>query len=169
MRGWLVTALLVLWLTAAGCGYQMESSRLPGNATTLAIGNIRNLTYTGQLDIRLKSALRRKLERNPAIRLTAPGSGELLLEIELTELRVGRALDLADTDISSLGYVLSGRMLVRRTGGDKRILIREGVTASTTLNFNQPVIETPAVREEVAADVIDLFAEQVEKRLYAHL
>ncbi len=170
LHGLLAGLLLVeAGLLASGCGYRMETMGLPGQAGSLGIGTIRNLTYSGGLDVHLKKLLRNRLLRNPNFKLTTPEQSELVLEIELTDLQVGRALDVSDTDISSLSYRLEGRMSLRRgREGEKKVILNRNLTAYSILSFSLPVIETPEVRAEIAEDVLEVFVDQVENSLYSH-
>lgn len=164
----LAAALLAVALLGAGCGYRMETPTLPGNARSLGIGQIRNLTYTGELDVRLKNALRNQLLRNPGFLLTSPERSELVLEISLDELKVSRPLDVADTELSALVYRLRGTVTVYRMGPEKLEILKKRITAGSRLDFDIPVLETPAVRDEIRDDVIVAFAVKVEEALYQH-
>ena len=167
----LIAVLLVaaaLTGPAGGCGYRMEGQGLPGNARSLGLGQINNLTFTGELDVRLRSELRRVLLRNPAFSLTSPEASELVMEINLTRLTVTRPLDVSDTDLSSLRYQLRGTMLLFRREPVKRRILRTRLVARVRLDFDRAVMETPAVRDEIGEDVIIAFAELVEKALYRH-
>ncbi len=155
-------------LAVAGCGYRMETEGLPGNAHSLGIGRIRNLTHTGELDVRLRTELRRRLARNPSFRLTPPERAELQLEVALTRLRVTRPLDVSDTDLSSLRYVLGGVMTVFRRMPERKQIMRRKVNAMVRLDFDRAVIETAAVRDELDEDVIIEFAGQIVQTLYRH-
>ncbi len=160
---WLAAALLL-----AGCGYSMETRSLPDHAHSLSIGKVRNLTYTGELDVRVKQELRQKLLRNPALVLKSPKESDLVLDIDLDSLNVSRALDVSDTDLSSLLYSLSGGMTLYRPFPRKTVVLQRKVSASTRLNFNQAVIETPAVRDEITTDVILAFVAEIEHQLFQH-
>ena len=161
-------AIALLLLGLAACGYHMEGEYLPENLTTLSIGPIHNRTYTGELDVRLKHELRRKLSRNPNLRLAGQGRGELTLEIELTSANIIRRLDVSDTDLSSLRMRLKGKMILRRTDVRTRIVRQRKISVLARLGFDTPVIETPAVRDEITNDAIILFAEQVESVIYSN-
>ena len=146
----------------------MEGQYLPENLKTLSIGTIHNRTYTGELDVRLKHELRRKLSRNPNLRLVGQDRGELILDIELTSARILRRLDVSDTDLSSLRMRLKGRMTLRRADEQARKVHQGGISVSTTLRFDTAVIETPAVRDEITNDAIILFVEKVESAIYSN-
>jgi hypothetical protein len=161
-------AIALLLLGLAACGYHMEGEYLPENLTTLSIGPIHNRTYTGELDVRLKHELRRKLSRNPNLRLAAQGRGELTLEIELTSAKITRRLDVSDTDLSSLRMRLRGNMTLHRTDVQPRIIRQRQINIVASLRFDTPVIETPAVRDEITNDAIVLFVENVESVIYSN-
>ena len=149
-----------------GCGYRMETAKLPDNAESLGIGTIRNLTYTGELDIRLKNLLRRRLLRNPAFSVISPDRSQLILEIELKELIISRTQDVSDTDITSFGYTLKGEMQIIRAGPERIVVLKKNVEAKSVLSFNQPVVETPAVIDDAAHEVMIIFAEKVEEGIF---
>jgi hypothetical protein len=160
-------ALTALLLTGA-CGYRMDTVGLPDNAKSLGIGQIRNYTYTGELDVRLKHELRRKLLRNPAFTLTSPEHSELVLEVSLTRLTVSRPLDVSDTDLSALLYRLRGSVSVFRTFPERRLVLKQRITTIVRLDFDRPVMETPAVRDEINEDVVIAFAAEIEQALFRH-
>ena len=151
-----------------GCGYRMETAKLPDNAESLGIGTIRNLTYKGELDIRLKNILRRRLLRNPAISVISPDRSQLILEIDLKKLIISRTQDVSDTDITSFGYTLKGEMQIIRAGPEKKVVLKKNIVAISVLSFNQPVIETPAVIDDAANEVMIIFAKKVEQGMFIH-
>ena len=151
-----------------GCGYHMEAQHLPRNASTLAIGTIHNRTFTGELDLRLKDQLRRRLMRNPSFALTAAEGSELVLDIDLTHAAFIRALDVSNTSLSSLSMRLKGRARLRSTGAEAKLIRNKAISVRARLNFDQPVIETPAVRDEITGDAIAAFVKRVEAMLYSN-
>ena len=163
----MLAALSLAALGLGACGYRMEGQFLPDNLSTISIGDIPNRTFTGELDVRLKHELRRKLTRNPNLRLVAENQGELTLEVQLNHASFSRHLDVSRTDLSSLRMSLSGRVTLRRTDAEPRIVRSQDISVSTALGFDQPVIETPAVRDEITNDAIVLFVKQVESMIYA--
>ncbi len=173
MRGRRLTALLAVALLAtlasgAGCGYRMESRGLPEGAASLGIGTIRNRTFTGELDVRLKHELRRKLLRNPAFALVSPERSQLVLEVDLLRADFVRSLDVSNTSISSLVLVLEGRINLRKARGGQPVIRNAGVAVSTRLDFDRSVIESAAVRDEIEHDAVVAFAAKVEQLLYEH-
>ena len=144
----------------------MEGEYLPENLSSISIGAVRNRTFTGELDVRVKHELRRKLMRNPHLRLLVRGQGELTLEIELTNASFTRFLDVSNTDLNSLRLRLDGRVLLFRTGDKRKVVRSQQISVSTVLGFDQPVIETPAVKDEITNDAIVLFVERVESVIY---
>ncbi len=167
-RGAARMAFAALLPGLVGCGYQMEAQHLPQNASTLAIGAVRNRTFTGELDLRLKDQLRRRLMRNPSFALTAAEGSELILEIDLTHAAFIRALDVSNTNLSSLSMRLRGRVRLRGTGAEAKLIRSQAISVGVTLSFDQPVIETPAVRDEITGDAIAAFVERVEAMLYGN-
>lgn len=166
-RGAYGTAIILATLSLGACGYRMDGQFLPDNLSTISIGAIQNRTFTGELDVRLKHELRRKLTRNPNLRLVAEHQGELTLEVRLNQASLSRHLDVSRTDLSSLSMSLSGRVTLRRTDAQPRIVRSQDISVSTSLGFDQPVIETLAVRDEITNDAIVLFVERVESMIYA--
>ena len=144
----------------------MEGEYLPDNLSTLSIGAIHNRTFMGELDLRLKHELRRKLLRNPNFRLMPKGRGELTLAISLTKAEFVRSLDTSDIDISSLRVRLAGTVVLRRTDSKPRLMRERTISVTSLIRFDQPVIETPAVRDEVINDAIVAFVERVESLIY---
>lgn len=158
--------LAVLWV--GGCGYGGDPARLPGNAASLAIGAVRNLTYTGELDLRLIGALRARLSNNPSFLLGPPEQSELVLEVELKELRVSRARAVSSTNLTSMTSVLTGRIVLRHQGPGGRAILQQDISASSVLIFAESIVMTPAVKEQATDRVVAAFAERVEERLYSH-
>ncbi|MCH7476625.1 MAG: hypothetical protein IIA14_00810 [SAR324 cluster bacterium] len=164
----LLAGLFVVGLAVAGCGYRQEVPRLPDKATSIGIGSVKNRTATGQLDVLLKTALIRQLSRNPAFFLTGGERSQLILEIDLSRLDVSRARSVSNPEISSLAFTLRGKMkLIRRADG-KAIFSGASISANTHLDFDLPVIETPALRDEGINDLVTAFARAVEERLTNH-
>ena len=166
-RGVLGAAIVLAALSLGACGYRMEGQYLPDNLSTISIGAIHNRTFTGELDVRLKHELRRKLTRNPNLRLVPENQGELTLEVQLNNASFSRHLDVSRTDLNSILMSLSGHVTLRRTDAQPRIVRSQDISVSTALGFDQAVIETPAVRDEITNDAIVLFVERVESMIYA--
>ncbi len=160
--------LLAILLGMTGCGYRMEQRGLPEQATSLGIGSIKNLTYTGELDVRLRHELRRKLLANPAFALISPERSQLILEVDLNRADFVRALSVSNTDISSLRIDLVGVVNLRRPRQKIPVIANAVIRASATLNFDSSVIESAAVRDEIENDVIVAFVKKVETLLYLH-
>ena len=150
----------------AGCGYTRETPRLPGNAGTVAIGNIRNRTLTGAADVRLGHRLRALLLKHPGIQLATPEHSDLVLDIELTLLRVVRARNLATTSLTSVSYQLAGEVSVYDRRTSQYFVFRQLVQSISHLDFDSPTIETPGIRDEGLDDAIQSFATQVENLLF---
>lgn len=160
-----LTALLVS-LTVAACGYHWESPRLPGNAGTIAFADIRNRTLTGEVDVRLAHRLRALLLKHPGIQLTTPDHSDLVLDIELTVLRIVRTRDLATTSLTGVSYQLAGQVSVYDRRTRQYYVYHEGLQGISTLNFDSPTVETPAIRDEGLDDAIQDFALKVEDALF---
>jgi hypothetical protein len=156
---------LATLVALAGCGYEQNRPRLPGKAERLTIGLVQNRTYTGELDVRVREEIRNRLLLNGAVVLTSPERSELTLELDLNKLDIVRARDLTNTAVSSLSFVLTGRMVVADTRDPNHRYVNEAVVVTTSLNFDRPVLETPSVRDEGIGDLVRAFAKEVELRL----
>ncbi|MBI4083611.1 MAG: hypothetical protein HY423_13480 [Candidatus Lambdaproteobacteria bacterium] len=152
-------------LALAGCGYEQNRPRLPGKAERLTIGLVQNRTYTGELDVRLREEIRKRLLLNDAVVLTSPEQSELTLELDLNRLDITRTRDLSNTNVSGLTFALTGRMVVVATRDRTRRYMNEPIAVTTSLSFDRPVIETPSVRDEGISDLLRAFAREVELRL----
>jgi len=163
LRPALAALLCALWL--GGCGYAMESPRLPNDRHSIGVAPIRNLTYEAELDVRLQEALRRRLYRDPAIRAAEPERSELVLDIELNQLSLVRVLDLNSTNVRLLTLGLGGIMTLRDTGTGALIFDRLPVLVSSRYELPESALETPALRDDALATVLSEFADQVVKQL----
>lgn len=158
---WLV-AFLVLVLALPGCGYTLDSPRLPLNASRLSIATIKNSTTTGEMDIRLGQILRSRLLRQSSFDLVSVESSDLSLEIEMEDLKITRGRDLTTTTVSNIVYQLKANvsLLDRRTKA--YYYYKAPVIANSRLDFDTPVIETPAIRDEGLTGVLEKFADRLE-------
>jgi hypothetical protein len=156
---------VAMWL-AAGCGYRVDTPRLPGNAGTLAIGVIRNRTFQGELDVRLQHRLRSLLLKHPGFELGAPDHSDLILDIELTQFRVVRARDLASVNLNSVSFQLVGLVSVYDRRQSRYYVNRQPVNSTSRLDFDAPTVETPAIRDEGLEDAVLSFATQVENLVF---
>ncbi len=164
----LVGAALVLAAALGGCGYRQAVPRLPGDAGRLAIGPVRNHTFTGELDVRLREALRRRLLAHAFVRPVAGARSELVLEIDLDALDVQRRVDAIDPGRRVLTFTVRGRMRVRDRRGEDAVVHDQRVSAAEAVVVDATALETPAVRDEGIDDALDAFAAQVERRLLQH-
>lgn len=165
-RGAWALAAVALAATIAGCGYTRESPRLPGNAGTVSIGTIRNRTLTGEVDVRLGHRLRALLLKHPGIELATPDHSDLVLDIELTLLRVVRTRNLATTSLTSVSFQLAGTVSVYDRRTSQYYVYRQTVQSVSRLDFDSPTVETPGIRDEGLDDAIQSFAAQVEDMLF---
>jgi len=165
-RGAWALGAILLAAAVAGCGYSRESPRLPGNAGTVAIGNIRNRTLTGEVDVRLGHRLRALLLKHPGIELAAPEHSDLVLDIELTLLRTVRARNLSTTNLTSVSFQLAGQVSVYDRRTSQYYVFRQTVQSTSRLDFDSPTVETPGIRDEGLDDAIQAFALQVENLLF---
>lgn len=150
----------------SGCGYRLDTPRLPDNAGTLAIGTIRNRTFQGELDVRLQHRLRSLLAKHPGFELTTPDHSDLVLDIELTQFRAVRARDLVSTNLTSVSFQILGLVSVYDRRKGKFYIARQPVNSVSTLDFDSPTVETPAIRDEGLEDAIQTFASNVENLLF---
>jgi hypothetical protein len=156
----------VLLALAAGCGYRVDTPRLPGNAGTLAIGVIRNRTFQGELDVRLQHRLRSLLLKHPGFELGPPDHSDLILDIELTQFRVVRGRDLASTNLTNVSFQLVGLVSVYDRRQSRYYVNRQPVNSTSRLDFDSPTVETPAIRDEGLEDAVSSFAIQVENLVF---
>jgi len=162
-------AALLAGLLLAGCRYRVESPRLPGNAGTLAIGLIRNRTFAGELDVRLQHRLRDLLQKHPRVELGTPDHSDLILDIELTQFTVGRGRDLVSTNLTSVSFELVGLVSVFDRRHSQYYVRRYPVSSSSSVDFDAPTVETPAIRDEGIEAALQSFALQVENLLFQSL
>jgi hypothetical protein len=157
-----ITLVLPLCMALAGCGYRLDTPHLPNNASRLAVAAIRNETATGELDIRLQQFLRSRLLRHTSFDLVALDRGDLSLETVLVELKITRGRNLASTNVSSIVYELKGdaSLFDRRSGA--YYFLRTPVAVVSRLDFDAPVVETPAIRDEGLTGVLEKFAQRLE-------
>ena len=167
--GWQNPVLLLLGFLAlmvSGCGYQADSLKLPANATRLHIGEVQNHTTMGELDVRLRGALRGLFLKNPGIRLVDREESHLSLDVSLTSVNISRTQNISQTDINSISYQITGQMEVRRVQDSNKLLFREPIAATASLVFDAPLLETHAVQAEIRNKLIDNLARQIEGRIY---
>jgi hypothetical protein len=158
--------LLLLVGLAAGCGYRQDVPVLLGGGQRLAIGPIRNLSYAGELDTRLRAQLQARLLRHAGLRLVPPAQSDLLLTIEITDLRIDRGLDGSAPGRRSLVFVVSGRLTAEDQHNGRKLIAGEALSASSQVLFDPPLLETIALRDEGINGAVDAFAAQVEQRLF---
>jgi hypothetical protein len=161
-----VAPCLALLALAGGCGYRLETARLPAGAATVYLGLVENRTQTGELDVRLRDKLRATVLRHSAAALAPLEQADLILDVALTGLNITRARDLASTNLQSVVIDLTGNITLvdRRTG---RAQYRNTPLAvQARQDFDTPVVETPAIRADGINDVLDAFVAGVEKMLF---
>jgi len=159
-------ALAAVAMTLSACGYARETPRLPGNAGTIAIAAIRNRTLQGEVDVRLAHQLRSLFLKHPGIQIGPVDHSDLVLDIELTLMRIVRARDLASTNLTSESFQLAGQVSVFDRRTSQYYVYRQSVQSISHLDFDSPTIETPAIRDEGLDDAIKSFAQQVENLLF---
>ena len=152
---------LAAWLSA--CGYSMDSPGLPAQHRTLAVNTIRNATFTAELDVRLQRELRRLLFRDAGIHVVPQSGTDLVLQIEVSEIRVSRRRSVDDTSVGQLTYNLNGLVSLREISSGRFLISRRAIAANSRLDFDEEAetLETPAVRDEGLNDAIELFAARV--------
>ncbi len=153
-------------LGAGGCSYRLESPHLPNEAGTLGLAAVRNRTFTGELDVRLQHRLRSLLLRHPGFQIGQPEHADLVLDVELSDLNVIRARDLASTNLTSVSYRLVGFISLYDRRSSQYYFNRQPVVSTSHQDFDTPVTETPAIRDEGLDDAVEGFARQVEGMLF---
>ena len=163
---WLTLAAIAVVLAGGGCGYRQDVPALPAGARSLAIGQVNNLTGTGELDIRLRTLLKQRMRRRALVRLRPVETSDLVLSIDLTDFRIDRVLDPAIESDRSFGFLVAGRIILldRRTG--RALIAGRAVQAQVTRYHAPSVLETPAIRDEGITDVLTALAEQVERQVF---
>jgi hypothetical protein len=166
--GWLRMALLLAALTAGAgaCGYHVDVPALPGGAHSLALQRIANFTDTGELDVRLRTQLEQRLAQQAHVQVNSPEHSALALDVVLDSFRVDRVLDPAITTDRSIVYSLSGRISLTELRNGRKLLDNEAVTVQVQRLYDPSVRETPAIRDEGIHDVLAMFADEVERRLF---
>jgi hypothetical protein len=163
---WPSLAPLILALALLlGCGYGMDAPRLPNNHRTLALDPVRNRTYEGELDVRLRQALRRILYRTAGVEMVSPEDSGLLLILEIQQLDLVRARSLDSTDVKRLNYHIAGTMTLKEQGTGRLLLDKLPVALNTRYDLPEAAVETPAVRDDAVNDVVSQFAEAIVARL----
>ena len=158
-------ALLALPLLA-GCGYHQDVPALPGGAHELTVQRIANLTDMGELDVRLRAQLERRLAQMAHVRLVAPERSSLALSIALLRLTIDRSLDPAISTERTFLYSLSGTLTLTDLRTGRPVINSEAISVQVTRLYAPTVRETPAIRDEGLNDVLARFAEVVEQRLF---
>jgi hypothetical protein len=161
----LAVTLLAAALLAGACGYRLDAPHLPDNASRLAVGVIQNRTATGELDIRLQDKLRTVLLRHPSVMLTSPEFADLVLDVDLATISIARTRNLTATSLSGISYTLAGAVSLYDRRKSRFHFSRVPVSASARLDFDTPIVETPAIRDEGLDELLDNFARQVEALL----
>lgn len=160
----LFVATSLAW-AGAGCGYQMESPRLPNDRHSIGVEPVYNRTYEAELDVRMQEELRRRLYRDPAIRVTPPERSELVLNVELQDLTLSRSRSLDSTDIRAITLSLRGVMSLRDAASGELIYDRQPVAVSSRYDLPDSALETPAVRDDALSTVLTDFADQIVRQL----
>ncbi len=158
-------SLFAVSLFAVGCGYQQERPGLPAGARSLGLAPVKNLTGSGELDVRLHALLKRRFSGHANIRLRDPGKSDLELRIDLTRFETTRVLDPAIESDRVFGYVLHGTLTLFDARSGKALISKHPLSASVRLYHAATVVETTAIRDEGLTDVLKAFTNQVERRV----
>jgi hypothetical protein len=161
-----LAVLSALALLLSACGYHADVPALPGGAHTLALQQVANLTDTGELDVRLRAALERRLSQQAHLRLTAPEHSALGLSVELSALTIVRRRDPAITADRSIRYTLHGQLTLSDLRSRRALIDREPLSVEVLRTYDPTVPETAAIRDEGLDDVVAAFAEAVERRIF---
>jgi len=160
-----LAAALALPLALGGCGYGLDSPRLPQGAGTIAIAAIRNRTTTGELDIRLAQLLRYRLSRHSTFSLAPEDSADVVLQVTLNDLKINRSRDLTSTNVSAIAFTLTGPVSLLDRRRSAYYLFNVQVSGSGRLDFDTPTSETPAIRDQGLTEVLNDYANSVEALL----
>ena len=165
MASLFVASLLMVSLLAVGCGYRQERPGLPAGARSLGLSPVKNLTGSGELDVRLQALLKRRFSGHANIRLRDPGKSDLRLHIDLTRFETTRRLDPALALNRVFGYRLQGTLTLFDARNGKALIAKYPLSASVRRYYADTVVETPAIRDEGLSDVLKAFADKVERRV----
>ena len=165
MMGVLACATL---LFTVGCGYRIETMRLPEGNATVYLDRVENLTTTGELDVLLRQKLRGVLMRNSSSILVPHDEADVILNVRLHTLNQGRTRDLSSTDIRGISYQLIGDVtLIHRRSG-KLLINRAGINVGAGQEYDKSLQDTPAIRGDGINDVLIAFSEAVERTIYSN-
>jgi len=150
---------------ASNCGYEMDAPRLPNNHRTLALNPVRNFTFEGELDVRLRQSLRRILYRTAGVEMGQPEESGLLLTLEIHKLDLVRARSLDNTAVLLLNYQIAGTITLKEQATGKLLMDKQPIALGARYDLPKADIETPAVRDDALKGVMDQFAEAIVAQL----
>lgn len=157
---------LLLLLSLSACGYGPDADVLPGGARTLALAPVANQTGTGELDVLLQTALRRRLMRHAHIRFSDRDGADLVLRVALTRFSIARVLDTGASTNRSFRFALSGHITLDDHRTDRPWIKQAPLSASASRHHAASVLETPAIRDEGINAVVDDFARKTERLIF---
>ena len=143
----------------------MDAPRLPNNHRTLALAPVRNLTFEGELDVRLQRSLRRILYRAAGVEMVGPDESGLLLTLEIHKLDLVRARSIDSSQVLLLNYQIAGTITLKEQASGKLLIDKQPLALNTRYDLPRADIETPAVRDDALNGVMDKFAEAIVAQL----
>ncbi|MDH4120363.1 MAG: LPS assembly lipoprotein LptE [Deltaproteobacteria bacterium] len=163
----LQAAALALGLAAlGGCGYSLETVRLPAQAATLGLGSVTNHTFQGELDLRMNRALQRRVMAIGSADLVSPNDSDLVLEVDLTRFDVSRFRDISQNNAYTFQFTLSGTMTLRDRRNGRVLLDHQPVEGTARLDFTVLTMETPALRDQGIELAVNRLADIIVQRMY---
>ena len=157
--------ILLVGILPSACGYSQEVPALPAAARSIAVGQVANLTGTGELDVRLRGLLQKRLRRHAHVAIVPAARSDLLLSVQVAKFSITRVIDPAVSADRSFGFRLSGRMTLTDQRNGKDLIANKRIAASVGRLHSPTVRESPAIRDEGVNDVLDAFAAEVEKQV----
>ena len=152
-------------MTLGACGYHAATPGLPGGEQALEIAPVANETATGELDLRLRVRLRRRLLAHPAIRPPASEGEGLSLRVRLTRHELERQQSRGG--LLTRVHTLRGTMSLTRRRDD--VYLRRNLPVQVRIervDTSPGGVETPAALDPGTDDVLDAFAAEVERQVF---
>jgi hypothetical protein len=159
-RGVVLATLIVL---LGGCGYTMEGTRRPaslGDARSIAVPIIQNLTREPSLDEVLTTAVRERFLLDGRLRLADPAEADLILEAAVREYR------LDPIGFSAADQVRRYRVLIRtyvllRDVQRGRIILNQEIDSESEYNISAAIGGTQESQTEATSAASKRFADDL--------
>ena len=160
---------VVPWLVAllgVACGaYQPLEPRLPGQARSLALGPVRNLTPEPELDLRFKQSLRWHLAAQPQVQLRNPGWAELFLEVTLLRFQIQSDRGTTASEATKFSLLLEAEYSLTDQREDKILHAKQRVRVSGNVEVSARTLENPAIRDRAVEKAVDDLSRALIRRI----